>query len=388
MVCFGAGSHERRTFKTWEEGVVPAVIFEVMSEETYNADLHRKAGVYAEIGVAEYYLFDPTGDYLGRPMLAFRLAGDDYEQQTLGPDGGIDSPVLGLRLVPDGPRLRLIDLRTGRPILTDQEKARALVEEQRRRRGTGRRGGAPPGPAGAGRGEGRRQGQGQPARPAPDRRGRRIGNRSRSFRHMATGTTKASNGYTADSITVLEGLEAVRRRPGMYIGGVDKAGLHHLLWEIVDNSIDEVMNGHATRIVVTLARRRQDRLGRRQRPRDPGRQARQDRPERAGGDLHDAPRRRQVRQRRLQGRRRPARRRRQRRQRPEQVAGGPGPPRRLRLRPAATAAASRSGPVERGEPARGTGTTVTFTPDPEIFLEYSYDAAPDRRTPGSEDLLE
>src|SRR5690349_19871250 len=63
---------------------------------------------------------------------------------------------------------------------------------------------------------------------------------------MATGT------YNADSITVLEGLEAVRRRPGMYIGGVDSAGLHHLVWEIVDNAVDEVMNGHATRIVVTL----------------------------------------------------------------------------------------------------------------------------------------
>ena len=58
--------------------------------------------------------------------------------------------------------------------------------------------------------------------------------------------------YNAKSITVLEGLEAVRRRPGMYIGGVDKSGLHHLLWEIVDNSVDEVMNGHATRIIVTL----------------------------------------------------------------------------------------------------------------------------------------
>src|SRR5947199_3608731 len=62
----------------------------------------------------------------------------------------------------------------------------------------------------------------------------------------------SSASYTAKSITVLEGLEAVRRRPGMYIGGVDKAGLHHLLWEIVDNSVDEVMNGHASRIVVTL----------------------------------------------------------------------------------------------------------------------------------------
>ena len=62
----------------------------------------------------------------------------------------------------------------------------------------------------------------------------------------------ASGTYNADSITVLEGLEAVRRRPGMYIGGVDKDGLHHLLWEIVDNSVDEVMNGHASRISVTL----------------------------------------------------------------------------------------------------------------------------------------
>jgi DNA topoisomerase IV B subunit len=58
--------------------------------------------------------------------------------------------------------------------------------------------------------------------------------------------------YTAKDILVLEGLEPVRRRPGMYIGGVDKAGLHHLLWEIVDNSVDEAMNGHADRIRVVL----------------------------------------------------------------------------------------------------------------------------------------
>ena len=58
--------------------------------------------------------------------------------------------------------------------------------------------------------------------------------------------------YTAKDITVLEGLEPVRKRPGMYIGGVGAAGLHHLVWEILDNSIDEAMNGYASNIVVTL----------------------------------------------------------------------------------------------------------------------------------------
>ncbi len=62
----------------------------------------------------------------------------------------------------------------------------------------------------------------------------------------------AKSKYTAADITVLEGLEPVRKRPGMYIGGVGLDGLHHLLWEIVDNSVDEAINGYADKIVVTL----------------------------------------------------------------------------------------------------------------------------------------
>ncbi len=58
--------------------------------------------------------------------------------------------------------------------------------------------------------------------------------------------------YTAKDITVLEGLEPVRRRPGMYIGGVGSSGLHHLVWEVLDNAVDEAMNGHATNIAVVL----------------------------------------------------------------------------------------------------------------------------------------
>ncbi len=72
---------------------------------------------------------------------------------------------------------------------------------------------------------------------------------------MAEKTPKkdeSSSSYSAKNITILEGLEAVRRRPGMYIGSTGPVGLHHLIWEVVDNSIDEAMAGHANQITVSL----------------------------------------------------------------------------------------------------------------------------------------
>ncbi len=72
----------------------------------------------------------------------------------------------------------------------------------------------------------------------------------------ATSMNNPTKSYSAKDITALEGLDPVRKRPGMYIGGVSMAGLHHLIWEVVDNSVDEAMNGHASEITVTLHRDR------------------------------------------------------------------------------------------------------------------------------------
>src|SRR3990170_4496449 len=70
--------------------------------------------------------------------------------------------------------------------------------------------------------------------------------------NLPAGKAGKPDEYKAEQITVLEGLDPVRKRPGMYIGSTGPEGLHHLIWEVVDNSIDEAMAGHATEITVRL----------------------------------------------------------------------------------------------------------------------------------------
>ena len=95
-----------------------------------------------------------------------------------------------------------------------------------------------------------------PRRPC-DRRPRRYGRPSRDSGTAAPGAGKrtgasATDGYTARHLSVLEGMEAVRKRPGMYIGSTDGRGLMHCLWEIFDNSVDEALAGHCALIEVVL----------------------------------------------------------------------------------------------------------------------------------------
>jgi len=138
MVMLGVrGNHPRRWFKTWVEGVVPAVVFEFASPETYREDLGAKRDLYARLGVTEYFLYDPVGECLDPRLQGYRLAGQAYESLTPDEDGGLTSRVLDLRLVPEGSLLRVIDLATGQSLLSFDEMAegyrRAGAERDRHR---------------------------------------------------------------------------------------------------------------------------------------------------------------------------------------------------------------------------------------------------------------
>jgi Uma2 family endonuclease len=109
----GVPKGDRRVYKLWEEGEPPAFVIEVTSDSSRHEDLARKKACYERLGVEEYFLHDPTGDYLAPRLQGFRLDGDRYQPIHPNPDGSLDSRTTGLTLRIEGTNLRLVDTRTG-----------------------------------------------------------------------------------------------------------------------------------------------------------------------------------------------------------------------------------------------------------------------------------
>ena len=122
MVSKGVrGKHLRRSFRTWEEGVAPAVIIEVTSVSTKEEDQFEKPAVYARLGVREYFLFDPIGEYLRPRLQGFRLIDGVYVPLTSGEVDRLSSAELGLDFVVDAHLLRVIDPKTDHRLPTREE---------------------------------------------------------------------------------------------------------------------------------------------------------------------------------------------------------------------------------------------------------------------------
>jgi len=122
----GVDKHVRRTYKLWEEGRAPSLVIEVTSKSTQTEDVKTKKGVYERLGVDEYFLFDPLGEYLRPRLQGYRLGGGRYEPLVPAADGTLTSREAGLLLTPEGARLRLRDVATGERLLWTEEVEAAL----------------------------------------------------------------------------------------------------------------------------------------------------------------------------------------------------------------------------------------------------------------------
>ncbi|MCS7293346.1 MAG: Uma2 family endonuclease [Gloeomargarita sp. SKYBB_i_bin120] len=125
MVIFGVAPGGRDSYKIWEEGQVPAVIFEMTSAQTRQKDQQQKKQIYEAIGVQEYWLFDPKGEWLHPPLLGYQLVGNRYSAISDN-----TSQVLQLRLVPNGPLIDFYRLDNGEKLLTPEELAQAREQER------------------------------------------------------------------------------------------------------------------------------------------------------------------------------------------------------------------------------------------------------------------
>lgn len=121
MVIFDVAPGGRDNYKIWEEGQVPSVIFEMTSKETQDRDKTFKKTLYEQLGVLEYWLFDPKGEWIAQKLQGYRLQGKTYQPITT-----LYSEPLQLRLDIEGKRIAFYRQDTGEKLLVSQELAQAL----------------------------------------------------------------------------------------------------------------------------------------------------------------------------------------------------------------------------------------------------------------------
>jgi Uma2 family endonuclease len=121
FVVQGVAKGERRTYKLWEEGQPPTVVFEITSRRSRLEDLGTKRALYAMLGVREYFLYDPLGEYLRPPLQGYRLHEGEYERVLPGDKGELACQALSLVLRLEEGRLRVVNPVTGERLLTPAE---------------------------------------------------------------------------------------------------------------------------------------------------------------------------------------------------------------------------------------------------------------------------
>lgn len=135
FLAFDCAPGDRRVFKIWEEAKSPDVVFEITSRSTRNEDRSHKPRVYARMGVKEYFLYDPTQDYLSPPLQGFRLQEDAYTSIEADRTGAIHSEQLGVTLRLQNGRLIMCDNQTGEVLATESEAERTRAEAAEARAG-------------------------------------------------------------------------------------------------------------------------------------------------------------------------------------------------------------------------------------------------------------
>jgi Uma2 family endonuclease len=129
-VVFGVAKRLRRIYKLWEEGRAPAFVLEVSSRKTWPEDEGNKKAICARLGVAEYFLYDPEGDYLEPPLQGFRLAKRAYAPIQPDEQQAVTSQTLGLKFLLENGRLQAIDSASGERLLRPREAYAALREAE------------------------------------------------------------------------------------------------------------------------------------------------------------------------------------------------------------------------------------------------------------------